>query len=178
MHWRRKWQPTPVFLPGESQGRGSLVGCHLWGHTESDTTEATSQQQQQQCGERLIITDNVYNFGRKTLSNQQNFQLSGLLTMLDPGRRNILQKALGSAFHTQVRCGFLDSVFGLWSYENMMLVNIMKIEVHWLGLKGKRKIKKRLRMLTKGQWNNKKLSFSGLVRFYFRGIRCFNYPFC
>jgi len=33
MHWRRKWQPTPVFLPGESQGRGSLVGSHLWGHT-------------------------------------------------------------------------------------------------------------------------------------------------
>ena len=41
MHWRRKWQPTPVFLPGESQGWGSLVGCRLWGHTESDTTEAT-----------------------------------------------------------------------------------------------------------------------------------------
>ena len=38
-HWRRKWQPTPVFLPGESQGRGSLVGCRLWGRTESDTTE-------------------------------------------------------------------------------------------------------------------------------------------
>ena len=34
MHWRRKRQPTPVFLPGESQGRGSLVGCCcLWGHT-------------------------------------------------------------------------------------------------------------------------------------------------
>ena len=30
MHWRRKWQPTPVFLPGESQGWGSLVGCCLW----------------------------------------------------------------------------------------------------------------------------------------------------
>ena len=41
MHWRRKWQPTPVFLPGESQGRGSLVGCHLWGRTESDMTEVT-----------------------------------------------------------------------------------------------------------------------------------------
>ena len=41
MHWRRKWQPTPVFLPGESQGRGSLVGCCLWGRTESDTTELT-----------------------------------------------------------------------------------------------------------------------------------------
>ena len=32
---------TPVFLPGESRGRGSLVGCRLWGRTESDTTEAT-----------------------------------------------------------------------------------------------------------------------------------------
>ena len=41
MHWRRKWQPTPVFLPGESQRRGTLVGCRLWGRTESDTTEAT-----------------------------------------------------------------------------------------------------------------------------------------
>ena len=41
MHWRRKWQPTPVFLPGESQGWWSLEGCRLWGHTESDTTEAT-----------------------------------------------------------------------------------------------------------------------------------------
>ena len=41
MHWRRKWQPTPVFLPGESQGQGSLVGCHLWGRTELDTTEVT-----------------------------------------------------------------------------------------------------------------------------------------
>ena len=41
MHWRTKWQPTPVFLPGESQGWGSLVGCCLWGRTESDTTEAT-----------------------------------------------------------------------------------------------------------------------------------------
>jgi len=40
-YWRRKWQPTPVFLPGESQGRGSLVGCCLWGCTESDTTEVT-----------------------------------------------------------------------------------------------------------------------------------------
>ena len=43
MHWRRKWQPTPVFLPGESQGWGSLVGCHLWGRTES----------QQQCTKSL-----------------------------------------------------------------------------------------------------------------------------
>ena len=46
MHWRRKWQPTPVFLPGESQGRGSLVGCRLWGrrvgHNWSDLAAAAA----------------------------------------------------------------------------------------------------------------------------------------
>ena len=38
MHWRRKWQLTPMFLPGEPQGQRSLVGCRLWGCTELDTT--------------------------------------------------------------------------------------------------------------------------------------------
>ena len=46
MHWRRKWQPTPVFLPGESQGRGSLVGCRLLGcrvgHNWSDLAAAAA----------------------------------------------------------------------------------------------------------------------------------------
>ena len=41
MRWRRKWQATPVFLPGESQRQGSLVGCRLGGHTESDMTKVT-----------------------------------------------------------------------------------------------------------------------------------------
>ena len=41
MDWRRKWQPIPVFLPGESQGQRSLVGCCLWGCTELDMTDAT-----------------------------------------------------------------------------------------------------------------------------------------
>ena len=41
MHWRRKWQSIPVFLPGKSQGWGSPVSCCLWGYTELDTTEAT-----------------------------------------------------------------------------------------------------------------------------------------
>ena len=39
MHWRRKWQPTPVFLPGESHGQRILVGYNPWGHKELDTTE-------------------------------------------------------------------------------------------------------------------------------------------
>ena len=46
--------PTPVFLPGECQGRGSLVGCRLWGRTESDTAEATRQQQQQHAYKSLL----------------------------------------------------------------------------------------------------------------------------
>ena len=40
---RRAWQPTPVFLPGESHGQGSLAGCSPWGHKEADRTEATEQ---------------------------------------------------------------------------------------------------------------------------------------
>ena len=55
--WRRAWQPTPVFLPGESHGQRSLVGCSPWGRKESDTTEwlstrrkATSGRQQTNSG--------------------------------------------------------------------------------------------------------------------------------
>ena len=40
--WRRKWQPTPVFLPGESHGQRSLMGCSPWCHKESDKTEQLS----------------------------------------------------------------------------------------------------------------------------------------
>ena len=43
----RQWHPTQVLVPGKSHGRRSLVGCRLWGRTESDSTEATQQQQQQ-----------------------------------------------------------------------------------------------------------------------------------
>ena len=51
MHWRRKWQPTPVFLLGESQGPGSLVSCRLWGRTESDTTEWLSNSSSSRSGQ-------------------------------------------------------------------------------------------------------------------------------
>ena len=72
LHWRRKWQPTPVFLPGESQGRGSLVGCCLRGRTESDMTEATQQQQQH----RSISCFGVY----KLLFKHQFGELLGYIT--------------------------------------------------------------------------------------------------
>ena len=54
----RQQQPTPVLLPGESHGRRSLVGCRLWGRTESDMTEATQQQHYQpivQLDEPLLL---------------------------------------------------------------------------------------------------------------------------
>jgi len=70
MHWRRKWQPTPVFLPGESQGRRSLVGCCLWGrrvgHDWSDLAAAAAvimrtcwlhQYESSQCASSLLILD-------------------------------------------------------------------------------------------------------------------------
>ena len=62
--WRREWQPTPIFLPGESQGQRSLVGCRLWGRTELDMTEATQQQQQQAipfCAKCYQLTDIPHN---------------------------------------------------------------------------------------------------------------------
>ena len=74
---RRQWHPTPVFLPGKSHGQRSLVGCHLWGRIESDTTEATQQQQQQQSdifisqaagGNKLaIFFPSLYKFKRRFL---------------------------------------------------------------------------------------------------------------
>ena len=58
MHWGRKWQPTPVFLPGESQGRGSLVGCRLWGrrvgHDWSDLAAAAAAKGRSKRGKVVI----------------------------------------------------------------------------------------------------------------------------
>ena len=74
-HWRRKWQPTPVFSPGESQGRGSLMGCHLCGCTELDTTEAAQQQQQQQ---KVLLKQEMFQMESTAKS------LQSCLTLCDP----------------------------------------------------------------------------------------------
>ena len=64
-------QPTPVFLSGESQGWGSLVGCHLWGRTESDTTEGTQQQQH-------LSTKTVVRGEKETATKYLMFFVEGL----------------------------------------------------------------------------------------------------
>ena len=74
---RRQWQPTPVLSPGESEGRGSLVGCRLWGCTDLDTTEATNQQQHVSIGIKktrvLILISN------KAVSKQGILGKEGIL---------------------------------------------------------------------------------------------------
>ena len=84
MHWRRKWQPTPVFLPGESQEWGSLVGCRLWGRTESDTTEATLQQQQQGCTNKLYYKEpwNSYSPCDYSLTTEYTFRSYLLFSLI------------------------------------------------------------------------------------------------
>ena len=74
MHWRRKWQPTPVFLPGESQGRGSLVGCRLWGcrvgHDWSDLAAAAAS-----WGRGFSFPKHLEQFLHNINVMQQNIQL-------------------------------------------------------------------------------------------------------
>ena len=52
IRWRRAWQPTPVFLPGESHGQRGLAGYSPWGHKESDTTEVTQHARGSRAGMR------------------------------------------------------------------------------------------------------------------------------
>ena len=80
MHWRRKWQPTPMFLPGESQKRGSLVGYCLWGRTEPDTTEATQQQQYLWRSIKVLSGEGG---DRKYEENEDNFHNFCFTWMLD-----------------------------------------------------------------------------------------------
>ena len=97
MHWRRKWQPTPVFLPGESQGRRSLVSCSPWGHTELDTTKATQQQQQQQLRTQLLP------FLRFSLVAQMVTNLSATqeIQVWSLGREDLLEKGM-AAHHSRI----------------------------------------------------------------------------
>ena len=62
--------PTPVFLPGESQGQRGLEGCRLWGHTESDTTEVQKQQRHY-----LGVQNASYKFFTDAFIKWMNFPL-------------------------------------------------------------------------------------------------------
>ena len=59
--WRKKWLPTPGFLPGESNGQGSLVGYSPWGHKESDTTEQLHFKETMMAKDLVSYNGKVYN---------------------------------------------------------------------------------------------------------------------
>ena len=66
MPWRRAWQPTPVFLPGESHGHGSLKGYSPWGRKESDTTEQLT----------VTLISNKLSFGKPRSYSDTNLEAS------------------------------------------------------------------------------------------------------
>ena len=72
MHWRRKWQPTPVFLPGESQGRGSLVGCRLWGAQNRTRLKRLSSSSSSRSGMTRLYDTAIINFPRNCQTIFQN----------------------------------------------------------------------------------------------------------
>ena len=102
--WRRKWQPTPVFLPGESQGWGSLVGCHLWGRTESDTTEATEQRHHKL--QKISVGWEHYCWSHK---------LSGILSIGNNAKLNIKVLVVNSGKESTCQCRrYKRHVFDPW----------------------------------------------------------------
>ena len=101
MHWRSKWQPTPVFLPAESHGQGNLVGCCLWGRTESDMTEATKQQQQilwipKQGYEISVELTTSSDLSKCTKIHGTNVRMANILTAQYPFEKNIKPLASGN----------------------------------------------------------------------------------
>ena len=107
--WRREWQPTPVFLPGEFHGRRSLVGYSPWGHKESDTTERLSTSFQRRfrkhflwaAFKELIILwkrRHVYKTRQSEESNRDRSRdAEGLISYKAPSRAGLIC-ALTSAF--------------------------------------------------------------------------------
>ena len=65
--WRRKWQPTPIFFPGEFHGQRSLAGYSLWGGKESDTTERLKKKGGAGGNKLAMFFPSLYKFKRRFL---------------------------------------------------------------------------------------------------------------
>ena len=76
MHWRRKWQPTPVFLPGESQGQRSWVGCLIWGCTESTRLKRLSSSLGNPDGRRSLVGYSPWGCEESDTTERLNFHIS------------------------------------------------------------------------------------------------------
>ena len=87
MHWRRKWQPTPVFLPGESQGQRSLVGCHLWGCTVGQLKQLSCSSR---CGLRSLLQVGTLGWQRRENLKTNFIHLSTFLQALTLKRASLV----------------------------------------------------------------------------------------
>ena len=108
MHWRRKWQPTPLFLPGESQGQRSLVGCHF-GHDWSDLASAAAaaaarhwqaRSQNKELSEYQRRASRLQRSLIKFRQRENLYQLESEVTQLCPTLRDPMDCSLpGSSIH-------------------------------------------------------------------------------
>ena len=121
--WRRKWQPSPVFLPGESQGWGSLVGCRLWGRTESHTTEATQLQQQYQYISFILLHQNF-------LSHYVQIYL----TSVNSDIQSSLIITLRFSIQT-IACFIIADIFGFISNISCYTLHLSSLDLCFLSLR-------------------------------------------
>ena len=103
--WRRKWQPTPVFLPGKCHGERSLASYSPWGHTESDRTEHT----QRQCIKRQNVqTTRLLLWKRRIILAVENFLSSGPGITIYGLLKNIHQLSISCLICKQVLSNYLE----------------------------------------------------------------------
>ena len=111
MHWRRKWQPTPVFLPAGSQGQGSLVGCRLWGRTESDRSDLKAAAAFTTCILHQILSD----LSKEGLSVYRPIEWKHFLIFRCPGLQIISQGFLAAS---PSYCSWSPSYNGVYSINS------------------------------------------------------------
>ena len=130
MHWRRKWQPTPVFLPGKSQGLGSLVGCCLWGRTELDMTERLHFYFSLSC----IGEGNGNPLQCSCLENPRDGGAWwGAVSGVAQSRKRLKQLSSSSSI---LQNNWLSVIFSVIStYKHNCLLNVLKIPHHRVGSK-------------------------------------------
>ena len=118
---RRQWQPTPGFLPGESQGQGSLVGCCLWGGTESNVIEVTQQQQQQEV--LKVLFDNSFLFRIMRVHFNSNY-LVVLAIML----QTFFKNQINEKESWQILGAFSVSLAGLFIIPRLRIITITGLQ--------------------------------------------------
>ena len=119
MHWRRKWQPTPMFLPGESQGRGSLVGCRLWGHRVRHDWSDLAAAAAAMMGSEKYLVRMIRLLGHHLLP----LVLKQFSTEFDSGTQTFIEDLLWvRTYYVRVMVNALNKKENLWSFPSGTVV--------------------------------------------------------